>query len=308
VKPIISEGLTQIRYLVREQIDSHKWDDCIYRSVNGLIYGYSYYLDNMADHWDALVFYDYDAVMPLPWRKKAGIHYLYQPFNVAQLGIFGKEINKELVEAFLKQVPKKFRYWDLPLNLQNNFDVPGFPFYRRVNYVLPLNPGYEQLGKGYSENVIRNIKKSKDAGCEITKHVNLDAIRDLNKHHNKDASLEDYENFKSLFHYLREKGLAKTYGVLSNGRLLSGAVFFFSHNRAYYILVGNHPDGRNVGASHALIDAFIKDHCEKNLVLDFEGSDIEGLAQFYRSFGAVEESYPAIKLNRLPWWLRWLKK
>jgi len=85
-------------------------------------------------------------------------------------------------------------------------------------------------------------------------------------------------------------------------------VFFYSHDRAYYILVGNHPEGRNLGASHGLIDAFIKDHAGKKLVFDFEGSDIEGLAQFYRGFGAVEEKYPAIRLNRLPWWMRWLKR
>src|ERR1044071_6313852 len=111
MKPTVLEGLSQIRYVKRSQIDVHAWDNCIYHSTNGLIYAYSYYLDRLADHWDALVFYDYNAVMPLPWRKKAGIYYLYQPFNVAQLGVFGREVNEELVAAFLKQVPKRFRYW-----------------------------------------------------------------------------------------------------------------------------------------------------------------------------------------------------
>jgi hypothetical protein len=90
--------------------------------------------------------------------------------------------------------------------------------------------------------------------------------------------------------------------------LIASAVFFFSHKRAYYILVGNHPDAKNAGASHALIDAIIKDHAGKNLILDFEGSDIPGLALFYKSFGAVEEKYAAIKLNKLPFYIKWLKK
>ncbi len=136
MKPIISEGFTQIRYLTREQIDVHAWDKCIHHSPNGLIYAYSYYLDAMADHWDALVFYNYDAVMPLPWRKKAGVHYLYQPFNIAQLGIFGREVTEELVKIFLNQVPKHFRYWDFPLNQNNRFAIPGFPFYDRVNCTI----------------------------------------------------------------------------------------------------------------------------------------------------------------------------
>jgi hypothetical protein len=72
--------------------------------------------------------------------------------------------------------------------------------------------------------------------------------------------------------------------------------------------VGNHPNGRTLGASHALIDAFIEDHAAQDLLLDFEGSDIRNLAFFYSSFGAVEEKYAAIKLNRLPWWMKWMKR
>jgi hypothetical protein len=101
----------------------------------------------------------------------------------------------------------------------------------------------------------------------------------------------------------------KNYGVLSaKGEILASAVFIFSHQRAYYILVGNHPNGRTLGASHALIDAFIHHHASTTLTLDFEGSDIRNLAFFYSSFGAFEEYYPAFRLNRLPFWMKWLKK
>lgn len=300
---------SNIEYLPNNKIDKDKWDKCIDGSPNALIYSCSFYLDHMAKYWDGLVLDDYKAVMPLTWNKKWGIYYLYQPFNIAQLGIYGKEINEELVTNFLNQVPKHFRYWDFPLNQQNRFVIPGFPFYDRSNYILSLDQPYETLYNAFRENIKRNIKKSKEAGCIIKTHVNIDVIIELNKHHNKEARSGDHENFKKLFHYLRQKGWAKTYGVLSNsGQLVSSCVFFFFHNRAYYILVGNHPGGRNLGASHALIDAFIKDHAGKELILDFEGSDIEGLAQFYSSFGAREEKYPAIRLNRLPWWLKWLKK
>ena len=103
--------------------------------------------------------------------------------------------------------------------------------------------------------------------------------------------------------------MAVTYGILSaQNELVASCVFFFSHKRAYYILVGNHPNGKTIGASHALIDAFIKDHAGKNILLDFEGSDIRNLAFFYSSFGAVEEKYAALQLNRLPFYLKWLKK
>jgi hypothetical protein len=44
------------------------------------------------------------------------------------------------------------------------------------------------------------------------------------------------------------------------------------------------------------------------MLLDFEGSDIPNLAFFYSSFGAVNQAYPALKINRLPFYLKWLKR
>ena len=298
----------QIKYLTRNQVDDGLWNDCITKAGNGLIYGYSYYLDGMAENWDALVLDDYETVMPIPWRKKWSIHYIYQPFLTAQLGVFGNEIDATIVSAFLAAIPEKFRYWDFSLNHQNLFSIPGYPLFERSNFVLALNKPYEVLYRGYRGNIKRNSKKAKDNGCTIIHEVPLDSIITLTKLQAAGTPDNDFQNFKKLFFFLQQKGMAKTYGVLSKtGDLLASCVFLFSHHRAYYILVGNHPTGRPLGASHALIDAFIKDHAAQNLLLDFEGSDLRNLAFFYSSFGATEEKYAAMKLNRLPWWAKWMK-
>jgi lipid II:glycine glycyltransferase (peptidoglycan interpeptide bridge formation enzyme) len=126
--------------------------------------------------------------------------------------------------------------------------------------------------------------------------------------HSKTSS-ENAKRFRLLYQQLHREKKAITYGILSGkDALLASAVFFYSHSRAYYILVGNHPDGRTTGASHALIDAFIRDHAGQNIILDFEGSDIPNLALFYSGFGALEEKYAAIKNNNLPFYMKWLKK
>ena len=119
---------------------------------------------------------------------------------------------------------------------------------------------------------------------------------------------ENMKHFRELFEYLHTRKMCITYGIVSaKNELLASCVFFFSHKRAYYILVGNHPNGRTLGASHALIDAFIGDHAGSGMILDFEGSDIRNLAFFYSSFGAAHEVYPSLKINRLPFYLRWMK-
>ena len=303
---------SNLRYLQRDQINTLKWDQCITESGNELIYSYSFYLDYMSKHWDALVFGDYEAVMPLTWNRKYGIYYLYQPPFTASLGVFGKLLNDKMIENFLRFIPRKFRYIDIFLNYANvvtgSFVLPLI----RNNYILNLNRSYEALYKNYRENIRRNIKKSQQLGCLYRKDIPVEEVIHISKSQMKGVTHltgGDYENFKNLYEYLYRQGKAMTYGIFTPANeLVSSCVYFFSGKRAYYILAGNHPNGKTMGASHYLIDRFIAEQAGRELLLDFEGSDIRNLAFFYSSFGAEVETYPAILDNRLPWWMKWLKR
>ena len=134
-------GGNTIQYLTRPQIDTAKWDQCISRAVNGRIYAYSYYLDCMSQNWDALVLNDYEAVMPLTRNSKYGIHYLYQPFLAAQLGVFGSDN----VQLFIEAIPDHFRYIDIYLNSGNTKAMNTESVLLRDNYILDLNHPYEVL-------------------------------------------------------------------------------------------------------------------------------------------------------------------
>ncbi len=306
-----------IQYLRNKAIDRLKWDHCIDSAANGLIYVRSFYLDHMAGHWDALVFSqgppqenDYEAVMPLTWNQKFGIRYLYQPFLTAQMGIFGRELTQPMISNFIRAIPASFRFIEIPLNYHNLEGAPPGVTTRRNNYVLNLQKPYEKLYEDFNENTRRNIRKALQLGCRVKKDFEAEkviglALAQMKMHGKRPA--ENADRFRDLYRDLKERGNGSTYGIVLGNELLASCVFFFSHNRAYYILVGNNPEGRNSGASHALIDAFIKDHAGQRLVLDFEGSDIPGLAVFYQGFGAINEPYPFLRINRLPFYLKWMK-
>ena len=67
-----------IRYLTENEIDFKKYDQCIANALNSRIYAYSWYLDIVADkNWDVLVLNDYEAVMPMPKRKRYFINYIF---------------------------------------------------------------------------------------------------------------------------------------------------------------------------------------------------------------------------------------
>ena len=301
-----------INYLARKDINEAKWDQCIDNAGNGIIYAYSFYLDHMAQQWDALVLNDYQTVMPLTWNKKYGTYYLFQPFLCAQLGVFGNNINKDVFSSFLKSIPKKFRYWDISLNRANLFILDNSFLHERNNFILSLNKPYEELYSEYRENTKRNINKSKQVGCYLKKDFNAEKVIQLaiqQKLNYTTTHAAEFDKFYNLYLFLHNRNQAITYGIFSaQHELLASCIFFFSHSRAYYILVGNHADAKKTGASHALIDGFIKEHSGTTMILDFEGSDIRNLAFFYSGFGATEEKYAALKLNRLPWFGKWFKK
>lgn len=301
-----------IQFVTYQQLDKVKWDACIHKAENGLIYATSVYLDHMSAQWDALVMNDYEAVMPLTWNRKYGIRYLYQPAFTPCLGVFGKSIDTDLVNNFLAAIPPSFRFWEISLNHGNTTNWQSIAIRQCVNYILDLQQPYTNICEGFRDNIKRNIRKSEQLQNRVETGIAASAVIAIAKEQMSrvtDLKEKDWNNFTALCTHFLSLGQAKTYGIYSSsGQLIASCIFFFYKHRACYILVGNHPNGKTLGASHALINAFIKDHAGQPLLLDFEGSDIRNLAFFYSSFGASTEHYPAIRYNRLPFYLKWMKK
>lgn len=60
-----------ILFRSHSEIDKEKWDACIRESANGMIYGYSWYLDIVSPGWAGLIEDAYTAVFPLTQRKSS---------------------------------------------------------------------------------------------------------------------------------------------------------------------------------------------------------------------------------------------
>jgi hypothetical protein len=57
--------------------------------------------------------------------------------------------------------------------------------------------------------------------------------------------------------------------------------FIYSNNKACFILSVSSRKGKKSSAMFLLVDEFIKDFSGQNIILDFEGSNIPGIARFY---------------------------
>jgi hypothetical protein len=303
-----------IQYLRQHEIDRTQWDACIDKAENGLIYGYSFYLDAMCDNWDALVLDDYKVVMPLPWRRKFFIYYLYQPFFVNMLGVFGNNVSEDIIERFLKSIPSKFLYWDLDLNEGNKAcietSLQHIDLRIRKNIFLKLD-AYDKLSSSYSRLTKRKLAKAKEEGIVITKGVSVVDVIDhyINEYERKNRIISDsvYTNLKKTISNF-SKDNYQTYIAMTKCNEVLGFYLLYTDKRfVYSILGGSTEKGKSIGAFYLLTDAAIQDVAGSQKIFRFEGSDLPGIAFFDLQFGSYPIEYLHLKRNNLPKLIRWLK-
>lgn len=302
-----------IHYLKHKEIDKKKWDECIDRSVNNLIYAYSWYLDIVSPNWNALAENDYESVMPLTARKKYGVDYLYPPYFAQQLGIFSKEkISQDKVNEFLNAIPSHYKFIEIYLNTQNTFEISGFQVKKNVNIELDLNSSYETLHKKFSDDIKRNIKKAEKHRVSMRKNISpSDIIKIFRKNTGKKINNLTDKNYKVLLNLIDssiKKGYAETWGGFTKeNKLCAGIVWLVKNNRAIFLFSATNANAKKSGAMPFLINNFIRENANKKMILDFEGSNLPGLARFYNGFGSKETVYLQIRKNKLPKFIRWIK-
>lgn len=286
-----------IRYLKHHQIDLRKWDKAIDNARNRLVYAQSWYLDIVSPGWHALVTDDYSGVMPLPAKTKWGILYLIQPRFTQQLGIFSsQEITSDVVHTFLKAIPNKFIWRDINLNSGN--DCAGLMnIIYQDNYELDLKCTYEKIWQGYNMSTRQNIKKALRLGLRVEEE--LDSYLFLKVYLEGCKVKPDQvgtEQLASIVEFSMKSGIGKIFLVKDEkNNILAGAFYLCQFNRFINLVSFTTNEGRASSAMFVLIDYIIQCNVEQSAILDFEGSTISGIAEFFRGFGGKYIKYPRLK-------------
>lgn len=307
--------MMNIRYVKHEDINRKKWDSCVHYAVNGNIYAYSWYLNNVCEQWDGLVEGDYESVFPLVWNNRlAGYKRLFQPQFCQQLGLFSVHVlSKKRINAFLQAIPKTYRYIDIYLNERNVIDSDDFNISQRPNYQLMLNDTYENIYKNYSTNLKRNLKKAARQDLTFTTSIKPEKVVELFRNHQggniPDMTDSSYHTLHRIIYNALHRGMGFISGIQDEeGELCAAAFFLSGHGKIINLLPSSTPKGKDYNAMHILIDVLIRSNAGRPVILDFEGSAIPSIARFYQNFGAQNRPYYQIRRNTLPLWLKWFKK
>ena len=289
-----------IRYIAHNQIDKQRWDECVAQSPDGLVYAWSWYLDVVHPGWEALVEDDYEAVMPLTGGKKFGINYLFQPFFTQKFGVFGKkEVTEAKIDAFLEAIPKKFKFAEIRIGGGNAATTQA-----HRNIELQLTPNYSVIVENYNSNTKRNLAKAEKSGLMVEENAEASVIIDLFRH-NRGREInkwgdKEYERLLKLVETAKNNGQCLVYGAKNtDNQLVAGAFFMLSHRKIVFLFSGSDESNKESHGLTFLLDYVIKKYSGTENILDFEGSDNDGLARFYKGFGGEDIFYKGLKFNRL---------
>lgn len=293
----------KIRFIKYRKIDRVKWDALIRQSPQALFYGLSIVYDTMCKRWGALVLGDYEAVMPLPYRRKFEmLPYVYQPYFVQQSGVFAKsEISRELLEKFIKSIPKRFVRVNYHLNYGNSLEGTNKDWIitQRKSYQIDLSSGYEVIRSHYSKDCIKNLKKIDNPEIIVTDDIQIEQVISTYKEAygqlNEKISDNKYERFALLVGLLEKLQKVEKLAIYHQQTLLACGIFVKAFGRIHYCLGAPTKEGRAWSATHLLIDAMIRKYASQNFFFDFEGSEIPNVAAFYKKFGPEENHFTMIE-------------
>ena len=281
----------KIIYLKNNEIDYKAYDFCVENSSQGTIYAMSWYLDIVSPAWELLMADDYNYVMPIPVKKKYFFKYAMQPLVCQQLGVFSlKKLTFDIFNSFINHIP--YMYCRFYLNSGNVFEEQP-KSHLLNNYELNLNFSYDDIKTKYGKNCTRNIKKAEkenlvlETRTDINDYISVLKDNTLNKRlleriERLVAIIKETEKFGTEIWNIREE----------SGDVCAIAPLIRWKNRVYDLAPVSTQIGKQKYAMFFLIDRYIKAQSENDLILDFEGSVIPGVAQFYKGFGAELKLYP----------------
>jgi len=217
-------------------------------------------------------------------------NYVYQPNYCQQLGVFALSNDVQLFDAFYTALRKKFWFFHVQQNpfFPSGKELSGFK--EKTNLTLSLQPSYTEIQQQYSESTKRNVNRGKK--LSLIYSVDEMSTRRFVEVYSANTLGVPKTKITELIKTLSTQGMLSLLSVKSEFlEVLAADVVIKTPTRLVHLIPVTTPNGRTQGAMHFLIDQLIQQHAGTDMVLDFEGSSVENIARFYKSFGATEENF-----------------
>ncbi len=245
---------------------------------------------------------------PYVTEKKNGFTGLTMPPVTQTLGPWLKpmqgrqssqlSLQKELMTELIDRLPQHdFFYQRFHYSILNwlPFYWKGFNQTTRYTYILDDLSNTDNLWTGMKPNIRNKIRKAERAGIEVTDTDDIETFLDLCELTFKRQGMlmpftRDF--VRRLDNACASRGARKIYITRDKtGRPQTGLFCVFDANSMYNLMQGGDPELRGSGANALAMWESIKFASTVTRVYDFEGSMIEPIEEFFRSFGCIQKPY-----------------
>ena len=300
-----------IQYLTRKQLDVSKYDYCIENSMQSRMYAFSWYLDLVTDNWDVLVLNDYEGVMPIPWRRKFFIKYVYPPFWMLELGVFSLKESMELA-PFFEILMDEFRFIESRLNTANNPAKTSQYLLNKEMQVLSLHLDHDAIVKNFRKDRQKDVARATTSALKTQWGDAPEKLIHLFKNNvglrTPQITKTDYEVLHKLINRCLLKKVGEILSVYDGEDHLVASGFFLMHKKTVTLLVSSTDfTNRKNGANTLLISSAIRKYQKDFDLFNFGGSSMPSIAKYFLSFGAETRKYQQIKYHNLPYILSLFK-
>ena len=292
--------IRRVRY---KDIDFKKYVACVDLSSQRNFYAKKEILDFLTKNsWELLVEGDYEAVMPIPVKKKFGFSYVYMPLFCQQLGIFSLQFDANVEEQFLKEFEKNYKiqgyFFNEKNTLKSHLEV-------RKNYIIHPTE-YALLRKKYFKGRKSTVKSAQNFSLQkVSFDERIKAF--ICENFKGLSSKEEVQKYIDYLQFLDSKKLLLLYGATDEILELCNVALLISTKEELSLLglINKEKYLKKNGASF-LIDQIIQKHIPTKS-LNMMGGSIRGIEVFFKSFGADCHEYPFIYQSKFDFLRSFLK-
>jgi hypothetical protein len=281
-----------IQILRNSEIDFARWDRSLSRSLNGNVFGLSWFLNITAPDWEALAENDYQMLMPLPvctrWNRKL----ISMPPFTWQLGIYSNRIMEpDLLSVFLNRLPASYRIKGITLNKFNRVNDSLFKVHDISSVEIDLISSYEKIRRRYDRELINELEQSATQQISIIKGLSVNDFLQFAARFDtyQDTRIRSREiNFLRLIitNSVRYR-LGEIYGAYTPENNLCAAAFLITYRqKATLFMTLASRTGLQYHAVQLIIDGYIKLHAEQKLILGVDDPFDRKNLLLLKQFGA----------------------
>ncbi|ASS48267.1 MAG: hypothetical protein A3D31_19130 [Candidatus Fluviicola riflensis] len=281
-----------MKLILADAVNKTKWDELV-RTSGGTVFSLSTYLDATADNWAVLFNDDLSGGITCPFAVKAGVKVLYAPFFHRYIEWIGA--NRPSDELLLQQLQELFPVADVNCRMIDRGSEKVHQELTQDQY----NPN-QQAKRMLKKTGVFHISEEwlPEQLMQLLETELVPRIAGIDAH-----SLSKLQRLVTDF---EQKGMIQI-NLWKENDWQGGLWLLVFENRALYLKGTVTADAKKSGGMYRLMEYAIQQAFSTNKLVDFGGSNAEGVRRFNLNWGATDRSYQHLQWNNAPLWWKTVK-